>query len=90
MINSGNIFKNFGSICDFSALLRLLRDAVGRADSNSQYVELLVRCLWSVIPNLKEWVDTVNISTILVDLHEFLKVGSFDMNFIRAICFLVF
>jgi len=58
----------------FSALLRLLHDAVGSDNSNGKYVELVMKCLWRIVRNMNDWINTVNISTILVDLHTFLKV----------------
>nr|CAH0109138.1 unnamed protein product [Daphnia galeata] len=56
-----------------SALLRLLHDAVGSDNSNSKYIELVMKCLWRIVRNLNDWINTINISTILVDLHNFLK-----------------
>ncbi|XP_059352575.1 cytoskeleton-associated protein 5-like isoform X2 [Daphnia carinata] len=56
-----------------SALLRLLHDAVGSDNSNGKYIELVMKCLWRIVRNLNDWINTINISTILVDLHAFLK-----------------
>lgn len=58
----------------YSALLRLLHDAVGSDNSNSKYVELVMKCLWRIVRNLNEWIHTINISSILVDIHLFLQV----------------
>ena len=57
-----------------SALLRLLHDAAGSDNSNSTYVELVMKCLWRIVRNLNDWINTINISTILVDIHHFLQV----------------
>lgn len=53
----------------------MLHDAVGSDNSNTKYVELVMKCLWRIVRNLNDWINTINISTILVDLHLFLKVG---------------
>ena len=39
-----------------------------------------MKCLWRIVRNLNEWINTVNISTILVDLHKFLKVSFVPVN----------
>jgi hypothetical protein len=50
---------------------------VGSDNSNSKYIELVMKCLWRIVRNLNDWINTINISTILVDLHNFLKVCIF-------------
>jgi len=61
------------------ALVRLLHSCVGSTQLSNKYCVLIMKCLWKVIRGLPQWLESMEVSSLLVVLHEFLK--SFPSNY---------
>merc|ERR1719266_1733857 len=56
-----------------SALLKLLHECIGTSVLSGKYCELVMKCIWKVIRGLPSWIDKLDVSLLMADLHEFLK-----------------
>jgi len=56
-----------------SALLKLLHECIGTTVLSGKYCELVMKCIWKVIRGLPSWIEKLDVSLLMADLHEFLK-----------------
>jgi len=54
------------------ALVKLLHECIGSSVLSSKYTVLVMKCIWKVIRGLPSWLDSMDLSLLLADLHSFL------------------
>jgi len=55
-----------------SALIKLLHECIGSSVLSGKYCVLVMKCIWKVIRGLPAWLDSMDVSLLLADLHSFL------------------
>jgi len=55
-----------------SALIKLLHECIGSSVLSGKYCVLVMKCIWKVIRGLQSWLDSMDVSLLLADLHSFL------------------
>jgi len=55
-----------------SALIKLLHECIGSSVLSGKYCVLVMKCIWKVIRGLPSWLDSMDVSLLLADLHSFL------------------
>ena len=55
-----------------SALVKLLHECIGSSVLSGKYCMLVMKCIWKVIRGLPSWLDSMDVSLLLGDLHGFL------------------
>ena len=55
-----------------SALIKLLHECIGSSVLSGKYHVLVRKCIWKVIRGLPAWLDSMDVSLLLADLHIFL------------------
>jgi len=56
-----------------SALINLLHDCVGSDNVSDRFTDLVMKCLHKMIRMIQFVIEDLNIDSILLDIHEFLK-----------------
>merc|ERR1719348_258560 len=54
------------------ALIKLLHECIGSSVLSGKYCVLVMKCIWKVIRGLPSWLDSMDVSLLLADLHSFL------------------
>jgi len=54
------------------ALVKLLHECIGSSVLSGKYCVLVMKCIWKVIRGLPSWLDSMDVSLLLADLHSFL------------------
>ncbi|XP_057691875.1 cytoskeleton-associated protein 5 isoform X1 [Corythoichthys intestinalis] len=57
-----------------SALLVMLQDTLVPTTGTPRFSELVMKCLWRLIRNLHETINSVNLDRVLFDVHNIMKV----------------
>lgn len=55
-----------------SALIKLLHECIGSSVLSGKYCVLVMKCIWKVIRGLPSWLESMDVSLLLADLHSFL------------------
>ena len=55
-----------------SALIRLLTDCVG-GSRGTKFTEMVMKCIWKMVRFVEQYIDTLNMDKIFLDIHLFLK-----------------
>jgi len=55
-----------------SALVKLLHECIGSSVLTNKYTTLVMKCIWKVIRALPSWLEEMDVSLLLADLHSFL------------------
>lgn len=56
-----------------SALIKLLHDCVGSVNITDRFTDLVMKCLWKNIRQMRQIINELNVDRILLDIHVFLK-----------------
>ena len=55
-----------------TALIKLLQECIGSSVLSDKYCVLVMKCIWKVIRGLQTWLETMDVASLLGDIHSFL------------------
>ncbi|CAG2168733.1 unnamed protein product [Oppiella nova] len=57
-----------------SALIKLLHDCVSNSiNASPKFMDMIMKCLWKICRNLENYIESMDIDRVLVEVHLFLK-----------------